>query len=174
MNRNKPPQSFSPAYYKIIIGLLVVIVLVLLFRNNSSPVQPTVTNNTEQKTDDKNRKNDKPTVSSDIDQLTKPAVVVAYFKEHHRLPDYYVTKKQARQQGWNPAQGNLCDVLPGKAIGGDVFTNREGRLPEGSGRKWYEADLNYDCGNRNADRLLFSSDGLVYITTDHYKTFTRQ
>ncbi|ELZ5938724.1 ribonuclease [Providencia stuartii] len=106
-----------------------------------------------------------------IDELTKQANVVGYMQKHHQLPRFYVTKKEARWAGWNPKQGNLCDVLPGKAIGGDRFSNREQRLPIAPNRQWYEADLNYNCGHRGADRLLYSSDGMIYITRDHYKSF---
>lgn len=114
------------------------------------------------------------TSAANIDDLTKEQVVVPYVKRHGRLPDYYITKKEAREKGWIAAEGNLCDVLPGKAIGGDVFGNREASLPDKSGRTWYEADLNYNCGRRNADRLLFSSDGLIFVTYDHYKTFEKK
>lgn len=109
-----------------------------------------------------------------IEELTKESVVVAYVKEHGELPACYITKREVRKLGWNPSEGNLCDVLPGRAIGGDAFSNREGRLPEASGRVWHEADLNYNCDNRNSDRLLFSNDGLVYVTHNHYKTFEEQ
>ena len=109
-----------------------------------------------------------------IDELTKESVVVAYVKKRGHLPKYYITKKDARQQGWDQSKGNLCEVLPGRAIGGDIFTNREGSLPEKPGRKWYEADLNYNCTHRNADRLLFSDDGLLFVTKDHYKTFVQK
>ncbi|EOG1933862.1 ribonuclease domain-containing protein [Providencia stuartii] len=106
-----------------------------------------------------------------IDELTKQANVVSYMQKHQQLPSFYITKKAARQAGWEPKQGNLCDVLPGKAIGGDRFSNREKRLPIAPNRQWYEADINYNCGHRGADRLLYSSDGMIYVTTDHYKSF---
>lgn len=109
-----------------------------------------------------------------IDQLTREDVVVPYVKKHQQLPGYYIKKSEAREKGWEAAAGNLCDVLPGKAIGGDVFSNREGGLPAAEKRKWFEADLNYKCGRRNADRLLYSSDGLIYVTYDHYKTFQQK
>ncbi|MGC4232738.1 MAG: ribonuclease domain-containing protein [Niabella sp.] len=109
-----------------------------------------------------------------IDKLTSEEVVVPYVKKHQKLPDYYITKNEARKGGWIASEGNLCEVLPGKAIGGDVFSNREGNLPSSDNRKWYEADLNYKCGRRNAHRLLYSNDGLIYVTHDHYKTFERQ
>lgn len=107
-----------------------------------------------------------------IDELTEEKTVIRYVQQHHRLPDYYITKNEARKQGWNPSRGNLCEVLPGKAIGGDKFGNREKRLPEGE--KYYEADVNYHCGSRNADRIIFTRNGEVYLTKNHYKTFEKQ
>jgi len=108
-----------------------------------------------------------------IDKLTEPKRVARYLQQHQRLPDYYLTKKHAREQGWDAADGNLCLALPGKAIGGDRFSNREGRLPVANNRVWREADVNYQCGRRGADRLLYSSDGLIFVTRDHYKNFIR-
>ncbi|WP_018628161.1 ribonuclease domain-containing protein [Niabella aurantiaca] len=106
-----------------------------------------------------------------VDALTKETVVIPYIKKNGRLPDYYITKQEARKKGWIASEGNLCKVLPGRAIGGDIFTNRQKALPVKSGRTWYEADLNYACGRRNADRVLFSNDRLVFVTKDHYRTF---
>lgn len=108
-----------------------------------------------------------------IDELTKQANVVSYLQKHQQLPSFYITKKAARDAGWNPKQGNLCEALPGKAIGGDRFSNREKQLPTAPNRQWYEADLNYNCGHRGADRLLYSSDGMIYVTADHYKSFEK-
>ncbi|MBD2790839.1 barnase [Xenorhabdus sp. 42] len=108
-----------------------------------------------------------------IDVLTEHQRVADYLRKYHKLPDYYITKKQARRLGWNPREGNLCDVLPGKAIGGDRFSNRENKLPAQQGRNWFEADVNYRCGHRGSDRLLYSNDGLIYLTVDHYNHFTR-
>jgi len=108
---------------------------------------------------------------ADIATLTDAHTVARWVLQHQQLPDYYLTKSEARKRGWNPAKGNLCEVLPGKAIGGDRFTNREKRLPARAGRLWYEADVNYRCGHRDADRLVYSSDGLVFLSTDHYRSF---
>ncbi|MCB7142117.1 MULTISPECIES: ribonuclease [Bacillus] len=99
--------------------------------------------------------------------------VADYLQTYHRLPDNYITKSEAQALGWVASKGNLADVAPGKSIGGDIFSNREGKLPAKSGRTWREADINYTSGFRNSDRILYSSDWLIYKTTDHYKTFTK-
>ncbi len=89
-----------------------------------------------------------------------------------RLPERYLTKREARQRGWRPGR-DLCRVAPGRAIGGDRFGNREGLLPARPGRVWYEADLDFACGRRGAKRLVFSEDGMVFVTLDHYRSFRR-
>ena len=121
-----------------------------------------------EKSDFSNKNNDS---SNQIDELTNDEIVVKYLKEHGELPEYYITKSEAKSLGWVPSKGNLCEVAPGKAIGGDIWTNRQKSLPTKSGRKYFEADLNYNCGNRNADRVVFSNDGLVFVTFDHYRSF---
>ncbi|MFZ4929872.1 ribonuclease domain-containing protein [Chryseobacterium sp. Mn2064] len=107
-----------------------------------------------------------------IEELTKEGTVINYVKKNHHLPDYYITKNEARRQGWDPSKGNLCEAVPGKAIGGDKFGNREGRLPDGE--KYFEADVNYHCGGRNADRIIYTENGDVYLTKNHYKSFEKQ
>ena len=62
-------------------------------------------------------------------------------------------------------------MLPGKMITKGIYKNRNGHLPSAPGRIWYEADINYDGGYRGNDRILFSNDGLVFVTYDHYLTF---
>lgn len=87
------------------------------------------------------------------------------------LPADYLTKDEAAALGWRPGS-DLCASAPGRVIGGDRFFNREGRLPAAAGRVWFEADLDFACGRRGAKRLVFSNDGLVFVTVDHYATFT--
>jgi hypothetical protein len=91
---------------------------------------------------------------------------------HGELPDYYISKEEARRLGWDSKKGNLAEVLPGRMIGGDVFRNGEGKLPDAPGRVWYEADVDYTGGYRNGKRILFSNDGLIFFTDTHYLTFT--
>ena len=121
-----------------------------------------------EKSDFSNKNNNS---SNQIDELTNDEIVVKYLKEHGELPEYYITKSEAKSLGWIPSKGNLCEVAPGRAIGGDIWTNRQKSLPTKSGRRYFEADLNYNCGNRNADRVVFSNDGLVFVTFDHYRSF---
>ncbi len=109
---------------------------------------------------------------SNIKELTDAETVIAFVKAHQKLPDYYITKSEAKNQGWIASKGNLCDVLPGKAIGGDKFSNREKQLPKDE--QYYEADVNYNCGNRGADRIVFTKNGKVWLTKNHYKSFDKQ
>ena len=99
--------------------------------------------------------------------------VADYVNKHHQLPGNFITNRDARRLGWDPARGNLWDIAPGKSIGGDVFHNRERKLPHKKGRVWYEADIYYKGGKRGKDRIMFSNDGFIYKTEDHYRTFTR-
>ena len=87
------------------------------------------------------------------------------------LPDNYVTKEEAERAGWVPKKQNLSNVLPGKQIGGEIFFNRENKLPSSNSRVWYEADLDYTAGFRGAKRIFYSNDGLIFISYDHAHTF---
>lgn len=95
---------------------------------------------------------------------------VTSLRKDGTLTARYVTKREAEKHGWRPGD-DLCRTSRGKAIGGDSFANREGKLPRGPGRSWHEADLDFACGKRGAKRLVWSSDGMIYVTTDHYATF---
>ena len=88
-----------------------------------------------------------------------------------KLPDNYVDKDIAENSGWKRKKGNLREVLPNSTIGGDIYCNRENKLPSADGRIWYEADIDYEGGFRNDSRILYSSDGLIFATYDHYQTF---
>ena len=87
------------------------------------------------------------------------------------LPDYYISEHEAKMLGWVNAYGNLDKVAPGKMLTKGIYRNDDDILPQKNKRKWYEADINYTGGYRNSQRVLFSNDGLVFVTYDHYKTF---
>lgn len=97
--------------------------------------------------------------------------VALYIATFGHLPDNYLTKNKAQDLGWDNSKGNLWEVAPGMSIGGNKFGNYEGLLPEKSGRTYYECDIDYDGGYRNAKRIIFSNDGLIYYTEDHYESF---
>lgn len=98
--------------------------------------------------------------------------VAAYIKSFGRLPQNYITKGEAKKLGWQ-SRGTLDKVAPGKSIGGDRFGNYEKLLPDKVGRLWRECDIDYVRGGRGGKRLVYSNDGLIYYTGDHYRSFTR-
>ncbi|WP_028273419.1 ribonuclease domain-containing protein [Atopococcus tabaci] len=103
---------------------------------------------------------------------SSPEDVALYLYTFETLPDNYITKAEARDFGWEASEGNLWEVTDQLIIGGDRFGNREGLLPEAPGRQYYEADVNYNGGYRGEERLVYSNDGLIYYTDDHYDSFT--
>lgn len=104
---------------------------------------------------------------------TTPEDVAEYIHTFGTLPSNFITKSEAKELGWDNKKGNLWDVAEGKSIGGDRFGNYEGLLPEKKGRKYTECDVNYEGGYRGSERIIFSNDGLIYYTDDHYQTFTQ-
>lgn len=97
--------------------------------------------------------------------------VAAYIYYYGHLPQNFITKKQARSLGWK--SGSLEKYAPGKCIGGDHFGNYEGLLPKAPGRKYTECDIDtLHANSRGAKRIVFSNDGLIYYTDDHYESFT--
>ena len=96
--------------------------------------------------------------------------VLAYLIAYGHLPANFITKNEARAAGWEG--GSLEPTCPGKCIGGDRFGNREGLLPSAKGRVWTECDINtLGKRSRGAERIVFSNDGLIYYTGDHYESF---
>ncbi len=99
--------------------------------------------------------------------------VAAYLNEYQELPPNFITKAEAQKLGWDNSKGNLWEVTNKMSIGGDRFGNFEGLLPKAQGRQYYECDIDYYGGYRGAERIVYSSDGLIFYTGDHYKTFVQ-
>ena len=99
--------------------------------------------------------------------------VALYIHVFGDVPSNYITKTKARKAGWVPDEGNLWDVLPGMSIGGGGFQNIEGEVPVpyDPDRTWKECDIDYEGGYRGAERLVYSDDGYILYTGDHYETF---
>ena len=117
------------------------------------------------------------TEDSSSDEITEDGTytskedVAEYLHTYGHLPSNFIKKKAAQELGWVSSEGNLWEVAPGMSIGGDYFGNYEGLLPETEDRDYYECDIDFDGTYRNGKRIVFSNDGLIYYTEDHYKTF---
>lgn len=96
--------------------------------------------------------------------------VALYLHLYGHLPDNFISKKEAQNLGWTG--GSLEPYAPGKCIGGSYFGNYEGLLPTKDGRSYTECDIDtLGASSRGAKRIVFSNDGLIYYTEDHYESF---
>jgi len=112
---------------------------------------------------------DEPVIDEDGWYYSKEEVAL-YIHTYGRLPDNFVSKNQAEKAGWSG--GSVERYLPGMAIGGSRFGNYEGQLPKAQGRTWTECDINTNGkSSRGPERIVFSNDGLIYYTPDHYESF---
>ena len=103
-------------------------------------------------------------------EYTSAEDVALYLHLYAHLPQNFITKKDARALGWNG--GGLDDYADGKCIGGDRFGNYEGLLPDAPGREYHECDIDtLHAASRGAKRIIYSNDGLIYYTEDHYESF---
>ncbi|MCR5654790.1 MAG: ribonuclease [Lachnospiraceae bacterium] len=108
-------------------------------------------------------------IDEDGSYTTKEDVAL-YLYTYGHLPDNFITKKEAGKLGWSG--GSLEDYAPGKCIGGSYFGNYEGLLPEKDGREYHECDIDtLGASKRGAKRIVYSNDGLIYYTEDHYESF---
>lgn len=105
-------------------------------------------------------------------KYTSKEKVAPYIHEYNKLPDNFITKKEAKLLGWNG--GSLLNYASDKCIGGDVYSNYEKSLPVKYGRVYYECDINtLGALERGAERIIYSNDGLIFYTADHYATFEK-
>lgn len=110
-----------------------------------------------------------PAIDEDGVYTTKEDVAL-YIHTYGHLPQNFISKKEAQSLGWEG--GSLEPYAPGKCIGGSHFGNYEGILPEKDGRSYTECDIDtLGADKRGAKRIVFSNDGLIYYTEDHYETF---
>ena len=110
-----------------------------------------------------------PAIEEDGTYTTKEDVA-RYIHTYGHLPENFITKKQAQALGWEG--GSLEPYAPGKCIGGSRFGNYEGTLPEKDGRTYTECDIDtLGASKRGGKRIVFSNDGPIYYTENHYETF---
>ncbi len=113
---------------------------------------------------------EEPWLDPDGTYTTKDDVAL-YIHLYGCLPSNFISKKDAQALGWEG--GSLEPYAPGMCIGGSYFGNYEGLLPEADGRKYTECDIDtLGAKSRGAKRIVFSNDGLIYYTDDHYESFT--
>lgn len=115
-------------------------------------------------------------ISGESDKLTENGIytskekVALYIHIYNKLPANFITKEEAQSLGWKG--GSLLPYAPYKCIGGNKYSNYEGTLPKKTGRQYYECDINtLGSLQRGAERLVYSNDGLIYYTSNHYETF---
>lgn len=124
------------------------------------------------------KKNEPPEETAELEQAaidedeeyTSREEVALYIHTYGKLPKNFIKKSEAKKLGWEG--GSLEPYAPGCSIGGDRFGNYEGLLPEAEGRRYTECDIDtMGRSSRGAKRIVFSNDGLIYYTGDHYKSF---
>ena len=134
---------------KIVSAILLAVVLAALWFLNTDADKPDI-----------------PGISEDGYYYSKDEVAL-YIDSFGHLPGNYITKEEARSLGWDG--GPLDPFAPDMAIGGDSFSNREGLLPKG--KKYRECDIDTHKKGRGEKRIIYSSDGCIYYTDDHYESF---
>ena len=159
---------------------MLATVLVMLFSlvgcGTDAPVQDETNLPQQEQQDAQNAPSedaDMPDETAQIDEdgaYTTKDDVALYIHTYGHLPDNFITKKDAQALGW--PGGSLEPYAPGKCIGGSRFGNYESLLPEADGRTYTECDIDtLGADSRGAKRIVFSNDGLIYYTEDHYKSF---
>ena len=118
------------------------------------------------------KKDDRPEPTATRGPMDGAQELVDYIDEHGELPENFIRKKEAENLGWKTTYRYVSDLGPGITIGGDYFGNNEGMLPKAKGRKWTECDVNtLGARTRGPERIVFSNDGLIYYSPDHYESF---
>lgn len=145
--------------------LLPLFLLLLLWGCGPQIEEKQVSNKGEKKSE--SQEQEKAQITEDGSYTSKEEVAL-YIHQFGRLPQNFISKKEAKSLGWDNSKGNLREVAPGKSIGGDFFGNYEEILPEGDYR---ECDINYRGGYRGAERIIYGEDGSIYYSKDHYKSF---
>lgn len=157
---------------KKILSLLLALALIISLSGCAQVLDSLVTlpPNTEFTETDPTGLSTTPSLDPDGSYTTKEDVAL-YIHLYGELPPNFITKNEARKLGWK--SGSLENYAPGKCIGGDRFGNREGLLPTAPGRTYQECDIDtLGAASRGAKRIVFSNDGLIYYTDDHYESFT--
>lgn len=106
-------------------------------------------------------------------EYTSMEEVALYIHTFGTVPPNFISKTKARNAGWVAEEGNLWEVLPGMSIGGGGWHNDEAVMPGAYYDQWYECDIDYEGGYRGPERLVYSDNGMIFYTPDHYESYAR-
>ena len=153
---------------KPLLSLVVITLLLTSFFTGCVTAQPVERENVKKTTSAQKTQKTK-TIDRNGSYTSKDDVAL-YIHTYGELPKNFISKKQAERLGWDG--GSLEPYAPGKSIGGSYFGNYEGKLPKKKGRTYYECDIDTKGRrSRGPKRIVYSTDGLIYYTPDHYETF---
>ncbi len=156
-------QKFKP-----LLSLVVIALLLASFLTGCVSTQPVERENVRKTTSAQKTQKTK-TIDKNGSYTSKDDVAL-YIHTYGELPKNFITKKEAERLGWDG--GSLEPYAPGKSIGGSYFGNYEGKLPKKKGRTYYECDIDTKGKrSRGPKRIVYSTDGLIYYTPDHYESF---
>ena len=154
--------------FKPLLSLVVIALLLASFFSGCVTTQPVERENVKKTTSAQKTQKTK-TIDKNGSYTSKDDVAL-YIHTYGELPKNFITKKEAERLGWDG--GPLEPYAPGKSIGGSYFGNYEGKLPKKKGRTYYECDIDTKGKrSRGPKRIVYSTDGLIYYTPDHYETF---
>ena len=164
----------------IVLAVIVLLALLIVFttQNQPEPAPVTAAPAAAVPAETADTPTDPQTAAPVEDQMLDPdgvytskEDVALYIHQYGHLPSNFISKRQAEKLGWTG--GSLEPYAPGMCIGGGRFGNYEGLLPEAPGRTYTECDIDtLGASERGAKRIVFSNDGLIYYTDDHYESFT--
>ncbi|MBQ3327132.1 MAG: ribonuclease [Clostridia bacterium] len=154
--------------FKPLLSLVVIALLLASFFSGCVTTQPVERENVKKTTSAQKTQKTK-TIDKNGSYTSKDDVAL-YIHTYGELPKNFITKKEAERLGWDG--GPLEPYAPGKSIGGSYFGNYEGKLPKKKGRTYYECDIDTKGKrSRGPKRIVYSTDGLIYYTPNHYETF---
>ena len=153
---------------KPLLSLVVIALLLTSFFTGCVTAQPVERENVKKTTSAQKTQKTK-TIDKNGSYTSKDDVAL-YIHTYGELPKNFISKKQAERLGWDG--GPLEPYAPGKSIGGSYFGNYEGKLPKKKGRTYYECDIDTKGKrSRGPERIVYSTDCLIYYTPNHYETF---
>lgn len=93
-----------------------------------------------------------------------------YLIEYGQLPNNFITK--GSQETWM-VRRQFRTLRPRQMYWRRLFWQLRKSSPVVSGRTYHECDIDtLNAKSRGAKRIIYSDDGQIYYTDNHYKSFT--